>query len=50
MLDEAAAFTIPCCVHGYYVYQHMWTLFVGEIVTTVRDPDNASDRYTEYRR
>ena len=50
MLDEAAAFTIPCCVHGYYVYQNMWTLFVGEIVTTVRDPDNASDRYTEYRR
>ena len=50
MVDEAAAFTVPCCVRGYHVYQHMRTPFVGEIVTTVRDPDNTSDRYTEYRR
>ena len=27
----------------------MWTPFVGEITTTIRDPDNASDRYAEYR-
>ena len=27
MADEAAAFTIPCCVPGYHVhvYQLMWT-------------------------
>ena len=51
-VDEAAAFIIPCCVCGYPAYQRMWpwTPFVGEIATTVRDTDNASDRYAEYRR
>ena len=48
MVDEAAAFTILRCVHGYRVYQHMWTPFIGEIATTVRDPGNASDCYAEY--
>ena len=40
MVYEVAAFTILCCVHGYHVYQHMWTPFVGEIstsTTVVRD-------------
>ena len=38
MVDEAAAFTTPYCVHGYDVYQRVWTPFVGGIVATVRDP------------
>ena len=50
MVDEAATFIIPCCVHRYHVYQRMWTPFVGEIATTVRDPDNVSNCYAEYRR
>ena len=41
MVDNATTFTIPCCVRGYHVYQHMWTPLVGEISATVRDPDNA---------
>ena len=48
MVDEAASFTIPCCVRSYHVYQRMWTPFVGEIATTVRDPDNTSDSCAEY--
>ena len=49
MVNETAAFTIPCCAHGYHVYQRMWTPLVGEITTAVSNPDSASDRYTEYR-
>ena len=44
MVDEVAAFTIPCCVHGYHVYQHMCTPYDGY------DLDNASDCYAEYQR
>ena len=40
MVEEAAAFTITCCVRGYHVYQCMWTPFIGAISTTVRDSDN----------
>ena len=47
-VDEAAVFTIPCCVLGCHVYQRMWIPFVGEVATTIRDPDSTSDRYTEY--
>ena len=36
MAEEAAVFTIMCCVRGYHVYQCMWTPFIGAIATTVR--------------
>ena len=48
MVEEVAAFTVPCCVRGYHdVYQRMWTPFVLKIATTVRDLDNTSDCYAE---
>ena len=49
VVDEVAAFPLPCCVHGDHVYQHMYTPFLGEITTTVRDLDNTSDHYAAYQ-
>jgi len=38
-------FSVPGIVRGYHVYQRIWTPFVGERATTVREPDNEHDRY-----
>jgi len=38
-------FSVPGIVRGYHVYQRIWTLFVGERATTIREPDNEHDRY-----
>ena len=40
----------PSCKNLWMKHcQRMWTPFVGEVATTIRDPDNTSDRYAEYR-
>ena len=38
-------FSLPGIIRGSHVYQRIWTPFVGERATTVREPDNEHDRY-----
>jgi len=38
-------FSVPGIIRGYHVYQRIWTPFIGERATTVREPDNEHDRY-----
>ena len=33
------------CVHGYHVYQRIWTAAVGEVLHCEREPTNSRDRY-----
>ncbi len=35
----------PSCIRGYHVYQEVWTPYVGEIITSKRQPLNVKDRY-----
>ena len=37
-------FNVPCFVHGYHVYQRIWSSTVG-ILTTALEPDNAHDKH-----
>ena len=33
------------CVHGYHVYQRIWTAAVGEVLHCEREPTNSRDRF-----
>ena len=33
------------CVHGFHVYQDVWTPFIGEVLNCRREEDNRHDRY-----
>ena len=36
---------VSSCVHGYHVYQDIWTPAVGEELDCIREPTNSSDRH-----
>ena len=33
------------CVHGYHVYDEIWTAVLGEVLITERELHNVADRY-----
>ena len=33
------------CVHGYHVYQRIWTAAVGEVLHCEREPTKSRDKY-----
>ena len=33
------------CVHGYHVYQRVWSAAVSELLSCQREPANSQDRY-----
>ena len=35
----------PCCIRGYHVYQTIWEVRIGEVLTCCREANNAKDRY-----
>ena len=34
------------CMHGFHVYQDIWTPFIGETLICRREDGNGHDRYT----
>ena len=34
-----------CCIHGYHVYNEIWTAVLGEVLITERDFHNMADCY-----
>ena len=41
----SCTFIVNYCIRGYHVYQRIWTPVIGEILETVREPDNKHDKY-----
>jgi len=33
------------CIHGYHLYQSIWTAGIGKFLTCEREPMNSCDRY-----
>ena len=38
--------SVTSCMHGFHVYQDIWTPFIGETLTCRREDGNGLDRYT----
>ena len=38
--------SVTSCVHGFHVYQDIWTPFIGETLICRREDGNGHDRYT----
>jgi len=34
-----------CCIHGYHIYQEIWSSSIGEVLPCEREPLNDPDRY-----